>query len=55
VLIVSMRDRAMTVALPEAGTWEYVDQATAGGPPAAAAVPGSVTLNGFGVGVLTLP
>jgi hypothetical protein len=45
----------MTVALPEAGTWEYVEQVTAGGPPASAAVQGSVTLSGLAVSVLTLP
>lgn len=55
VLLISKRDRAMTVALPEAGTWEYVDQVTAAGPPASASVQGSVTLNGFAVGVVTLP
>jgi hypothetical protein len=55
VLLISKRDRAMTVALPEAATWEYVDQATAGGSPASAAVEGSVTLGGFAVGVATLP
>jgi hypothetical protein len=55
VLLVGKRDRAMTVALPEAGTWEYVDQVTAAGPPASAAVQGSVTLNGYAVGVVTLP
>jgi hypothetical protein len=55
VLLVSKRDRPMTVALPEAGTWEYVEQVTAGGPPASAAVQGSVTLSGLAVSVLTLP
>jgi hypothetical protein len=55
VLLISERDRAMAVAIPEAGTWEYVDQVTAGGAPASEAVQNSVTLNGFAVGVLTLP
>jgi len=55
VLLVSKRDRAMTVTLSEAGTWEYVDQVTASGPPVSAAVQGSVTVNGFSVVVLTLP
>jgi hypothetical protein len=55
VLLISKRDRPMTVALPEAGTWEYVDQVTVAGPPASATVQGSVTLNGFAVGVVTLP
>ena len=55
VLLVSKRERAMTVALPEAGTWEYVDQVTAAGPPASVSVQGSVTVNGFAVGVVTLP
>jgi hypothetical protein len=51
--LVSKRDRAITVALPEAGRFEYVDQSTAGGPPASAPVQGSVTLNGFAVGAVT--
>jgi Glycosyl hydrolases family 39 len=55
VLLVSKRDRAMSVAVPEAGVWEYVDQVTAGGAPASGTVQSSVTLNGFAVGVLTLP
>jgi hypothetical protein len=55
LLLINKRDRAMAVTLPEAGTWEYVDQATAGGPPASVVVEGSVTLNGFTVGVVTLP
>ena len=55
VLLISRRDRAMPVALPEAGTWEYVDQTTSGGAAASAAAAGSVTLNGFAVGVLTMP
>jgi len=55
VLLVNKRDRAMAVTLPEPGVWEYVDQLTAGGPPASAAAPVSVTLNGLAVGVVTLP
>jgi hypothetical protein len=55
VLLVSKRDRAMSVAVPEAGVWENVDQVTAGGAPASGTVQSSVTLNGFAVGVLTLP
>ncbi len=55
VLLIGKRDRAITVALPEGGTWEYVDQVTASGPPASATVQGTVTLNGFAVGILTLP
>jgi len=54
VLLVSKRSRALTVTLPEAAAWEYVDQVTAAGPPASATVQGSVTLNGFAVGVVTL-
>jgi hypothetical protein len=58
-LLISQRDRAITVTLPqgspEGSTWEYVDQLTAGGPPATATVHDSVTLNGFTVGVATLP
>ena len=54
ILLVSKRDRTMTVTLPETGAWEYVDQVTAGGPPATAKVQGSLTLGGFSVGVLTL-
>jgi hypothetical protein len=55
VLLISKRDRPITVALPEAGTWEYIDQVTASGPAGSASLQGSVTLNGFAVGVLTLP
>lgn len=53
VLLISKRDRPLGVALPGAGRWEYVDQTTAGGPAASVAVQGSVTLNGFAVGVVT--
>jgi len=55
VLLINKRNRTITVTLPEAGTWEYVDQVSAGGPLAPATVEGSVALNGFTVGVLTLP
>jgi len=55
VLLVSKRDRTITVTVPEAISWEYVDQVTAGGPLASLTVEGSVTLNGFAVGVVTLP
>jgi hypothetical protein len=41
------------VALAGAATWEYVDQTTAGGALATSPVAGSVTLNGFAVGVVT--
>jgi hypothetical protein len=54
VLLVSKRDRAIAIALPGPGVIEYVDQTTAGGAPASAPVAGSVTLNGFAVGVVTL-
>jgi len=54
VLLVSKRDRPMTVNVPEAVSWEYVDQVTASGSPASATAQGSVTLNGFSVGVVTL-
>ena len=55
VLLINKRDRAMTVTLPEAVSWEYVDQVTASGAPASATIQGSVMLNGFAVAVLTLP
>ncbi len=54
VLLVSKRDRKLTVPIAEPGTLEYVDQSTAGASPASMPVTGSVTLNGFAVGVLTL-
>jgi hypothetical protein len=54
VLLVSKRDRPMSVPITEPGTFEYVDQTTAGGSPASAPVTGSVALNGYAVGVLTL-
>jgi len=53
ILLVNKRDRPLTVTLPEAGTWEYVDQVTAGGPMMSVEVKGSVTLNGFATGVFT--
>jgi hypothetical protein len=53
VLLIGKRDRPMSVTLPEAAKWEYVDQRTAGGPPESTSVAGSVTLNGFAVGVAT--
>jgi len=53
VLLVSKRDRPLAVSLSEAGTFEYVDQSTAGGPPVSTPVKGSVTLGGFAVGVVT--
>ena len=53
VLLISKRDRPISVTLPAAGTWEYVDQTTAGGPLGSAQVKDSVTLNGFAVGVVT--
>ena len=55
VLLVSKRDRPLTVALPEAGTFEFVDQGTAGGPPAETPAKSSVTLSGLAVGVVTFP
>ena len=55
LLLISKRDRPMTVNLPEPGSWEYVDQVSAAGPPACVALQNSVTLNGFTVGVLTFP
>lgn len=55
VLLISKRDRIMTVLLPESGTWEYVDQVTAGDSLRSVPVKDSVALNGFGVAVLTLP
>jgi hypothetical protein len=55
VLLINKRDRAMTVTLPEAVSWEYVDQVTASGAPASATIQGSVMLNGFAVAVVTLP
>jgi len=53
VLLIGKRDRPLTVALPEAGTWEYVDQTTGGGPFASIPVTGSVVMNGLAVGVVT--
>lgn len=55
ILLINQRDRAMTVTLPEAAAWEYIDTTTGSGPAATAAVNGAVTLNGFSVGVVTLP
>ena len=55
ILLISQRDRPLTVTLPEAGTWEYVDQTTMGAPPVAVAAQGSITLGGYAVGVVTLP
>jgi len=55
VLLVNQRNRPITLSLPDAGSWEYVDQVTAGGAPVAVNGQGTVTLNGFSVGVLTLP
>ena len=54
VLLVSKRDRPIAVPIAEPGTFQYVDQTTAGGPPASAPVTNAVTLNGFAVGVFTL-
>jgi Glycosyl hydrolases family 39 len=53
LLLVNKRDRVISVPLAEPGSWEYVDQTTAGGPPARAAVQSSVELNGLAVGVVT--
>jgi len=53
VLLINERDRSVTVALPQAASWEYVDQNTGGEPAGVASVNGSVTLNGLAVGVLT--
>ncbi len=56
VLLISKRDRPFTVTVPEAVSFEYVDQSTAGAPPTSVAVQaGAVTLNGFTVGIATLP
>ncbi len=54
LLLINKRDRPLAVALPEGGTWESVDQATAGGAAVCSPVSGSMTLNGLAVGVLTL-
>ncbi|HLY17013.1 MAG TPA: hypothetical protein VKR61_07300 [Bryobacteraceae bacterium] len=53
VLLISKRDRPMSITLPQAGTWEYVDQTTGGGAPVSAPVKGSLTLNGLAVGAVT--
>jgi len=54
-LLVNRRDRAITVALPEAGAAEVVDQHTAGGAPASVDPQTSVTLDGFAVTVVIFP
>jgi len=54
VLLVSKRDRPIAIPIAEPGTLQYVDQTTAGGPPASAPVTSAVALNGFAVGIVTL-
>jgi hypothetical protein len=54
VLVVSKRDRPITVSLPGAVAWESVDQVTAAAPATSAPVEGSIKLNGLAVGVITL-